>query len=400
MKPDYAPASTGETSKKGDGRHAAMQARVRRRKQERLRKGCLAAGLMLVITVLVSAVGLALHEFVIERYFPLEPPAPAPVSEPEQQVELTVKPEQYTDKEPEPEPEPESEAEPESKPEPEPEIAPRVYSHAQETEQTQQLDLQMYSEAAILVDVETNTVLAEKNADARIYPASMTKIMTALIACESITDWDETYTMTQEIIDRYYLADATMAGFLAGETVTMEDLLYGAVLPSGAEATYALADVIAGSEEQFAVRMNERAAELGLTDTHFVDASGLHNDEQYTTVRDMAVILQAALDNEHCRAVLSAARHTSASTMQNPSGVEMINKFLVRAESQELSGAQIVAAKTGYTAEAMNCCASFGRTPGGRACICVTAKAWTSWFALYDHIAMYATYAGAGIGEA
>ena len=164
--------------------------------------------------------------------------------------------------------------------------------------------------------------------------------------------------------------------------------------PSGAEATYALADVIAGSEEAFAVLMNEKAAELGLAHTHFVDASGLHDDEHYTTVRDMAILLQAALDNTRCREVLSTARYTSRPTEQNPEGVEMINKFLVRAESQELSGAAIIAAKTGYTAEAMNCCASYGLTPGGRACICVTANAWTSWYALYDHIAMYATNAG------
>ena len=164
--------------------------------------------------------------------------------------------------------------------------------------------------------------------------------------------------------------------------------------PSGAEATYALADVIAGSEEEFAVLMNEKAAELGLEHTHFVDASGLHDDEHYTTVREMAIILQAALDNARCREVLSTARYTSRPTVQNPEGVEMINKFLVRAESQELSGAAIIAAKTGYTAEAMNCCASYGLTPDGRACICVTANAWTSWYALYDHIAMYAAYAG------
>ena len=383
-----------------------MQQRVRQRKRKRFLKSCKAAALMLAIILLTAAVGLFIHHYVIERYFPARPAAEAlipaapevpqePEAEPEPEPEAEPELEPETEPEPESEPEPEPEREPELEKEPESEPLDQtlpVYAYASETEKTQQLDLQMYSTNAILIDLETNTVLAEKNADEIIYPASMTKIMTALIACEMITDWDATYTMAQDVIDTYFLADATMAGFLAGEEVTMRDLVYGAVLPSGAEATYALADVIAGSEEEFAELMNEKAAEFGLEHTHFVDASGLHDDEHYTTVRDMAIILQAALNHELCREVLSTARYTARSTAQNPEGVEMVNKFLVRAESQELSGAAIVAAKTGYTAEAMNCCASYGLTPDGRACICVTAGAWTSWYALYDHIAMYTTY--------
>lgn len=374
---------------------AKMQQKIRHRKRARFFRGMKTAGLFLLMIALVTAAGLAVRHFVVERYFPAQaeeaaaPGAPVldePLPQAEERLQTQPEPAEPPESEPIPEPEPELE------PEPEPES--KAYPCAVETDATQQLDLQMYSTNAILIDLETNTVLAEKNADEIIYPASMTKIMTALIACETITDWDATYTMTQDIIDTYFLADATMAGFLAGEEVTMTDLVYGAVLPSGAEATYALADVIAGSEEEFAVLMNEKAVELGLEHTHFVDASGLHDDEHYTTVREMAIILQAALDNARCREVLSTARYTSRPTVQNPEGVEMINKFLVRAESQELSGAAIIAAKTGYTAEAMNCCASYGLTPNGRACICVTANAWTSWYALYDHIAMYATYAG------
>ena len=368
---------------------AQMQQRVRLRKRQRFLTGCKAAALMLAIIIVTAAVGLSIRHFVIEPYFLTQPEVTTPPAEaienapPQEEAPQTV-----------PEPETTPEPDPVTEPEPVPESESVVYTYAAETDATQQLDLQMYSAHAILIDVETNTVLAEKNADEIIYPASMTKIMTALIACETISDWDATYTMTQDIIDTYFLADATMAGFLAGEEVTMRDLVYGAVLPSGAEATYALADVIAGSEEAFADLMNERAAGLGLENTHFVDASGLHDDEHYSTVRDIAILLQAALDNEMCREVLSTARYTSKPTAQNPEGVDMINKFLVRAGSQELSGAEIIAAKTGYTAEAMNCCASFGLTPDGRACICVTTNAWTSWYALYDHIAMYATYAG------
>lgn len=265
---------------------------------------------------------------------------------------------------------------------------------AVETDETMTLELQLYSENAILIDLETNTVIAEKEPDARIYPASMTKVMTALVACEQIENWDDTFRMTQAIIDPLYLADATLAGFVNGEDVNMLDLVYGSILPSGAEATEALAIQLAGSEEGFVALMNEKAEELGLTQTHFVDASGLHDEEHYTTVREMSVILRAAMENEICRQVLASATYTSAATEQHPEGVDMYNKFLLRMENADRGGAEIEGAKTGYTAQAMNCCASFGTSPSGRALLCVTAHAWTGDFCIEDHVALYSRYNG------
>lgn len=280
--------------------------------------------------------------------------------------------------------------EPEQEPEPAPEA--KTYPHAEEDDATRTLDLEVYSEGVLLIDAQSNTVVAEKNPDARIYPASMTKVMTALVACEKIENWDDTFTMTQEIIDPLYLADASLAGFVNGEKVPMLDLVYGAILPSGAEATEALAIYVAGSEAAYAELMNEKAAELGLKDTHFVDASGLHDENHYTTLRDMAVILQAAMDNETCREVLSTTYYTCQPTEQHPEGLKIFNKFLSRVENRDRAGAEILGAKTGYTAQAMNCCASFGVSPKGRSLICVTSKAWTSDFCIDDHIALYSKY--------
>ena len=268
----------------------------------------------------------------------------------------------------------------------------KTYPHAEEDDATRTLDLEVYSEGVLLIDAQTNTVVAEKNPDARIYPASMTKVMTALVACEKIENWDDTFTMTQEIIDPLYLADASLAGFVNGEKVPMLDLVYGAILPSGAEATEALAIYVAGSEAAYAELMNEKAAELGLKDTHFVDASGLHDENHYTTLRDMAVILQAAMDNETCREVLSTTYYTCQPTEQHPEGLKIFNKFLSRVENRDRAGAEILGAKTGYTAQAMNCCASFGVSPKGRSLVCVTSKAWTSDFCIDDHIALYSKY--------
>lgn len=129
----------------------------------------------------------------------------------------------------------------------------------------------------------------------------MTKVMTLLVAAENLPDLDAAFTMTQAIIDPLYLAGASMAGFVNGETVTMRDLLYGAVVPSGAEATEALAQAVAGSEEAFVAMMNEKAAALGLTNTHFMNTSGLHDENHYSTVREIALILQAALETRRAQ---------------------------------------------------------------------------------------------------
>lgn len=374
---------------------------VRARKKKKLQKTLATAGLVLLALALAAALALFAREKLQTLDKPLDAktaqtqPVPQepdiPAAEPD--PEPAPSPEPQPDPEPEIQPEPASQ--PESEPEPQPEApAEKTYAPADVTDETKTLDLELYSENALLIDLESNTIIAQKNADARIYPASMTKVMTVLVAGEQITDWDATFTMTQSIIDPLFLADASMAGFVHGEEVSMMDLLYGAVLPSGAEATEALAIVCAGSEEAFAELMNEKAQALGLQDTHFVDASGLHDENHYTTLSDMAIIMQAALDNPRCREVLTSVNHTSPATAQNPEGVAMTNKFLYRIRPQQTGTVDIQAAKTGYTAQAMNCCVSYGIMENGRAAICVTAHAWTGDYCIADHLALYGTYCG------
>lgn len=383
---------------------------VRARKKKRLQKTLVTIAVTLLVITLLAALAL----FVRAKLQALDKPLDAKTNQTAQTQpqEPSIEPASQAPEHPEPEtpeaePEadtlPESETEPalDAHEEPESEETPapeesseKTYAPAEVTENTKTLDLELYSENALLIDLESNTVLVQKNADARIYPASMTKVMTVLVAAEHIENWDETFTMTQSIIDPLFLADASMAGFVHGEEVSMTELLYGAVLPSGAEATQALAIVTAGSEEAFAALMNEKAQELGLQDTHFVDASGLHDENHYTTLSDMAIIMQAALDNPHCREVLTSVNHTSPATEQNPSGVAMTNRFLYRIRPQQIGNVDIQAAKTGYTAQAMNCCVSYGIMENGRAAICVTAHAWTGDYCIADHLALYGTYCG------
>ena len=383
---------------------------VRERKKKRLQKTLVTIAVTLLVITLLAALAL----FVRAKLQTLDKPLDAktnqtaqaqpqePSIEPEPQEPAQPEP-NVPEAEPEADPQPELETEPalDAPEEPESEETPapeesseKTYAPAEVTENTKTLDLELYSENALLIDLESNTVLVQKNADARIYPASMTKVMTVLVAAEHIENWNETFTMTQSIIDPLFLADASMAGFVHGEEVSMTELLYGAVLPSGAEATEALAIVTAGSEEAFAALMNEKAQELGLQDTHFVDASGLHDENHYTTLSDMAIILQAALDNPHCREVLTSVNHTSPATAQNPEGVAMTNRFLYRIRPQQTGNVDIQAAKTGYTAQAMNCCVSYGIMENGRAAICVTAHAWTGDYCIADHLALYGTYCG------
>ena len=383
---------------------------VRARKKKRLKKTLITIAVTLLVITLLAALAL----FVRAKLQTLDKPLDAKTNQTAQTQpqESSIEPASQAPEHPEPEtpeaePEadtlPESETEPalDAHEEPESEETPapeesseKTYAPAEVTENTKTLDLELYSENALLIDLESNTVLVQKNADARIYPASMTKVMTVLVAAEHIENWDETFTMTQSIIDPLFLADASMAGFVHGEEVSMTELLYGAVLPSGAEATEALAIVTAGSEEAFAALMNEKAQALGLKDTHFVDASGLHDENHYTTLSDMAIIMQAALDNPHCREVLTSVNHTSPATEQNPSGVAMTNRFLYRIRPQQSGNVDIQAAKTGYTAQAMNCCVSYGIMENGRAAICVTAHAWTGDYCIADHLALYGTYCG------
>ena len=383
---------------------------VRARKKKRLQKTLVTIAVTLLVITLLAALAL----FVRAKLQTLDKPLDAKTNQTAQTQpqEPSIEPASQAPEQPEPETpaaEPEADTLPESETEPtqdapeesEPEETPapeesseKTYAPAEVTENTKTLDLELYSENALLIDLESNTVLVQKNADARIYPASMTKVMTVLVAAEHIENWDETFTMTQSIIDPLFLADASMAGFVHGEEVSMTELLYGAVLPSGAEATQALAIVTAGSEEAFAALMNEKAQELGLQDTHFVDASGLHDENHYTTLSDMAIIMQAALDNPHCREVLTSVNHTSPATAQNPEGVAMTNRFLYRIRPQQTGNVDIQAAKTGYTAQAMNCCVSYGIMENGRAAICVTAHAWTGDYCIADHLALYGTYCG------
>ena len=266
----------------------------------------------------------------------------------------------------------------------------KVYT-AKATEDTVQPGEDVISKHAILIDLENNTILAQRDASAIINPASMTKILTVLVAAENIGEenLEDTFTITIDITDYSYRNDCSNVGFDVGETVTVRDLLYGTILPSGGDAALGLASYVAGSQEAFVAMMNEKLEELGLSKTaHFTNCIGLYDEEHYCTVYDMAMILESALDNELCREVLSAHTYTTSETQQHPEGITISNWFLRRIEDKD-TGGEVVCGKTGYVVQSGNCAASYGIDNAGKGYICVTADSTSSWRCIYDHVVLY-----------
>ncbi|MDE5648335.1 MAG: serine hydrolase, partial [Oscillospiraceae bacterium] len=247
------------------------------------------------------------------------------------------------------------------------------------------------SKYCILVDLENNKVLAERNADKKMYPASMTKIMTLIVAVENMKSLDDTFTMTYEILNPLIEEDASIAGFEENETITIKDMLYGAILPSGADATVGLAEAIAGSETNFVRMMNEKVQEMGLKSTHFSNTSGLHDDNHYSTVLDMAVILEYALQNDLCREILSTYQYTTTKTKEHPKGILLESTMFSRMYGDEVENVTIEGGKTGFTSEAQHCMASFA-IKNNKEYIVVTAMEDDKWGSVFDAFDIYEQY--------
>ena len=271
---------------------------------------------------------------------------------------------------------------------------PQNYEFVSTSETATIYSEEVISSHAILVDESTDTIVASKGAKERISPASMTKVLTVLVAAEQITEkqLDDTFTMTLEITDYAYVNDCSSVGFLDGEKVTVRDLFYGTVLPSGGDAAVGLATYIAGSQEAFVDLMNEKLDELGLSDSaHFTNCVGLYDKNHYCTVYDMAVIMKAAMKNDMCREFLSAHSYTTAPTTEHPKGITISNWFLRRIEDKDTDG-EVIGGKTGYVVQSKSCAVSYGTFAGGTPYICVTAGSTSSWQCIYDQVEIYNRY--------
>ena len=221
------------------------------------------------------------------------------------------------------------------------------------------------AEAVYFINLDTGKVIYEKDADKKVYPASTTKIMTALLALENIPDLD-----TPQIELKLYIQNAlsgtgaSLAGILRGETFTPRELLYAALLPSGNEAAMMLGDYVGdGSLDYFAEMMNEKAAELGAVNTHFVNASGMHDDDHYATAYEMYLITMAALENETFREIVST-NYYYAGEDQNGNPLHWNTTNFLISPGSTYYYPYATGVKTGTTDEAGRCLVSTAEKDG------------------------------------
>ncbi|NBH15116.1 D-alanyl-D-alanine carboxypeptidase [Lachnospiraceae bacterium] len=231
------------------------------------------------------------------------------------------------------------------------------------------------SEAAGLFNLQENTMEFGKNIHLRLYPASTTKILTAYTALKH-GDLAAAATVTEAELQLE--EGSTVCGLSAGDTVTLEELLYGLMLCSGNDAANVIADLVSGSSEEFAKLMNQEALALGATNSHFVNPHGLHHEEHYTTLYDMYLIFQAALQEEKFVTIISSQNHNG--TVINASGETISkewinsNKYL-NGEEAVPEGVQVIGGKTGTTNAAGYCLVLFSQKNGSIPYISIVYKA-------------------------
>ena len=262
---------------------------------------------------------------------------------------------------------------------------------------TQTMTNGIYSKHAILVDLSDNTIVAESYADTKIYPASMTKVMTLLIACEELdkSDYDEYITISEHIVSEMERQGASGIKLKAGEELTVRDLMYLTGMASDGVAACQLAEYVAGSQEAFVNKMNAKCAEIGLLATKFVNVTGLHDDNHYTTCREMASIMAAAVANADVLTYLSQEQYyldTNLREVYVPSTYFSDLKDVIKFFSLP-DGAKVTAAKTGWTPEAGNCLATCISSISGKKYVVITAEAINKDSYCADLEYIYETYA-------
>ena len=225
------------------------------------------------------------------------------------------------------------------------------------------------AEGAILIDADTGAILYQKNMNEHLYPASITKMMTVLLAAERL-DPSDTVTMSEEAVHSVP-ADGSNIGLDVGETITVEQALYGIMVGSANEAAAAIAEKTAGSVAAFANLMNEKAKELGCTGTHFVNANGLHDKDHYTTPHDMALIARAFFDNPLCLRIGNTPSYHFSATATQPDDFTIRNKHALITGETPCEG--VIGGKTGYHQYAGETLVT-GCERGGIRLICVVMK--------------------------
>ena len=232
--------------------------------------------------------------------------------------------------------------------------------------------------SAIVMDVDTGDILYEKYAHERHYPASITKVMTCLLAVENGNVNDQ-LTVSDTVMSQVEM-DSSRIGLQAGEQLTLRDALYGMMLNSGNECALTIAEYVSGSTESFADMMNERARKLGCLDTHFVNPNGIHNEEHYTSCYDMALIGCAAYQYPEFKKLISSQSYTIPETNMNEARDLWQENRLIWAGNKDYYYQYCTGGKTGYTEASLATLISFSERDGRRFVTVVMKCLWGNLF--------------------
>ena len=220
--------------------------------------------------------------------------------------------------------------------------------------------------AAIAYDLTSDTLVFAQNIDEKLYPASLTKVMTCLLTIEMASDLDQMVTVTAEGLKDMEPGGSNVA-LKVGEEMSVRDLLYCLMVKSGNDAASTLAVHNSGSIEAFVEVMNRRAQELGCTGTHFVNAHGLHHDDHYTTARDMAKILKTAMEYPVFEEIFTTAEYVVPATNLSEARELKTTNFLIRSNGYpNVLDSRVLGGKTGNTSKAGRCLCALAEKDGMR----------------------------------
>lgn len=216
----------------------------------------------------------------------------------------------------------------------------------------------------LLAETKTGKILYERNSDERIYPASLTKLMTAILVVENC-ELDEIVTVSDNAVNSVP-SGYVNANLQVGEELTVEDLLYVMLIPSANDAANALAEHVGGNIESFSSMMNTRAKELGCTGSNFTNPSGLHQEKHYTTAKDLFFISQKAVENSIIKKIIGTTTYSLPSTNKYTKETRIFTttNYMIKKDLTKYYCDYCIGAKTGYTGDAKNCVVEFAKKDG------------------------------------
>lgn len=231
--------------------------------------------------------------------------------------------------------------------------------------------LSFNADCIYVYSIDDEKEIFSKNPDKKVYPASLTKMMTVYTAVGEINDFDKKAPIDKKSYQQLVVQNASMAGFYGNEPTTFDDLLYGTMLASAGECADSLAINASGSKEKFVDLMNENAKNMGLTNTNFKNPEGMDEDDHYSSAKDMAFLLKNSLKNEKFYKIFTTDKYTSTKTLDHPKGIEIESTVLGRLKDYDQDGFKIIGGKSGTTEKAGHCWATLSEKNGKKYIIIV-----------------------------